>query len=352
MRALTILTFIFLGIYTVGLLFVSVLSFLRYPFPTRTKASWGGLIALFLVSVVGLYSSINYGRFVFFAQYASKLSDIRLAILLLAGLYILSLLLSSQSKNPLLQNLMSTRRDLALGRIDIESAREQAKIALLGLRFADVLQEYMSDLLSKIEERNKMFQRLIAKLEELDNFILADEELPDEETEVFKSTMLSAYSTLEELDSLIGLIDELFAPIERRIIFMGSFADIPDEEISEVLDVLKDSSKDTHMYLDEVGDKTVSLHKRIITSLEIMIEARDEKIKEYEQKKLLEVAERIRAYEREVKEMEPKLDGEQTAEEIRRVEEKTREYEELKEHLLEIRAEFEENERKNNDETS
>ena len=341
---LTMITFVFLVIYTLAFLFIVVLSFLKFPFPKKVRSSKSGLFSLILLSFTGLYSSINYGRFVILAEYPSKLSDIRLVLLLLAGLYLLSLLLSSQSQNPLLQNLIVARRDLALGRIDIKDAKEQAKIALLGLRVADVLQEYISNVLSRIEERNIVIQKTITKLEEADKFVLADEELSEEEYEVYRTSMLSVNSALKELLSFESDFRELLAPIERRIIFMKSFADVSSEEIKEVWDIIGDSMSGSVLHYDEMTGKADFFQNRITRSLEKMLEAREEEISQLrrEGERLLDNAEQIETIEKEVAAKVPKLHAELTAEEIRRIEETIRKYEKIRDAFLAFKAEIEE----------
>lgn len=77
--------------------------------------------------------------------------DMRVAILIVAALFLLKQLAVDYSEPPLLGSLIEIRRDLAFSRVSVEGAVERAEIAILGMNEAAVLQEDVRAILQTFE---------------------------------------------------------------------------------------------------------------------------------------------------------------------------------------------------------
>jgi len=94
-------------------------------------------------------------------------TDYRMGLIILGLLILIRFLISVPVESPLVENLVRIRRNLGLGKINVESARNEAEIALLGLSVSAALQKPLTQLLDMIEEQRVIFQSIVAEWQEV-----------------------------------------------------------------------------------------------------------------------------------------------------------------------------------------
>lgn len=135
----------------------------------------GGLLLLAAISLYGLGSAFwnqllapLTGAFgILSLESASRLAAaVRIGGLSAASIIILQTLSSVDLSSPFLENLEDIRRNIGLGKLDIEAAREQTEIALIGLAVPHIFQEEISLILATlqqaifhIEQRSEKFKK-------------------------------------------------------------------------------------------------------------------------------------------------------------------------------------------------
>ena len=143
--------YLYYGQRMVGLVLVLVFSFTRLPIHLRLRASrtrdvlsWTALSALLVVAIIAVSTYITE------MEPSPGFGEWRVAGLLCAIALLLLLLAKSRAEPPLLGPLVDMRRDLVLGRMDLDSARRQLDLALTGLEVGGVLQEHVAHIVRTI----------------------------------------------------------------------------------------------------------------------------------------------------------------------------------------------------------
>jgi hypothetical protein len=136
-----------------GLLFLVmfILTFFKIPLPSRSSASTlpGKLLTLCAI-IIGAITISLLVNILIANQTIFQIPEYRMSGLLLTITYITVLLSKWKFYNPILNNLIKTRRDLALEHITYEAAKDQIDIAFEGLKATDVVQNEVSLLLSEL----------------------------------------------------------------------------------------------------------------------------------------------------------------------------------------------------------
>lgn len=152
-RLCMISIYVFYGIML--FLFVAGLlaSYINLPIPRYSLNFPAGhrilFLILFLTSAIGVYglATLIYSKVVW-----PTVFDWRVGGLAMTASVLLLWLAKGDPEIPLLQSLINIRRSLGLGEVSIESAKQQADIALSGMRISDVLQGQVVEIVSKINE--------------------------------------------------------------------------------------------------------------------------------------------------------------------------------------------------------
>jgi hypothetical protein len=147
-------------------------SYYRVPYPIFQKAKWRtwgslSLVVLTIISLFGYWSALVPG-FIVYGQ-----PDIRTATILTLVVYVLILLADVRTTSPILASLVSIRRDLALDRMDVNSATRQLDIALSGMQVRDLLQEDVKEILDYYDGVNKLSKEVIQSHKTAESFIPA-----------------------------------------------------------------------------------------------------------------------------------------------------------------------------------
>ena len=149
-RTFQTLVFVFYGFRIFSVVFGFILSFTNFPVPGPPKSSKFVYVIRafgFGLVVLAAVASLN----AIFNRPNVSMSEYRVGALLFGIGAIISLLSTSQPKTPLLGTLVGIRRSLALGQLDLDTARRQTEIALQGMTVSDALQSQLVSLLADLE---------------------------------------------------------------------------------------------------------------------------------------------------------------------------------------------------------
>jgi hypothetical protein len=121
------------------------------------------LIVQALLAVIILWVASGYFLSAFSRlPIGTSVSDLRISGLLIALVFLLEKLITESEPPPLLSDLLSVRRDLAFGRIDLKTAIRQADIILDGMEAANLFQEEISQILHVRDRITSKIQNVIS----------------------------------------------------------------------------------------------------------------------------------------------------------------------------------------------
>lgn len=233
----SILLFIIDGFLVLIMLIFIVLSFYRWPLPTKARSNqvWLRILVFFIFTGSVLGFSI-YSRGLFYLNPSVSLDDIRFSVLVISAFVLLLIFSRLPGGGHLLNSLVHIRRDLALGRISGQFALEQADIALAGARASDVLQEHIAaalDLLSRFASHHKEILKEIDALEAL--WSQSDDQLSSEQETIANSIRRSSMVRLVEAYKIMNdEIPSVLPHLYSRLNIMEFASAEPSYEISEI----------------------------------------------------------------------------------------------------------------------
>jgi hypothetical protein len=228
-----------------------VLSFIRIPVSTTSTSKAAVYMqSFFLVAAAVGVGAI--GRFLFNNQ-GWGATEWQNAGLVTAGLVLFQYLLASRNQPPLLSVLVGIRRKLAMGSTDYESARRDMDIAFMGLRFNDVVQEDLREVLSLWESiRNEGYvatKEMKALAQRLTEIAETKSEGPDTITEALQGSIQIHVNGAEVLFKRAMKLQKKFTGRCERIAFMAPEA---RQEMDAILRSVESSSKEAMASLKDL----------------------------------------------------------------------------------------------------
>jgi hypothetical protein len=165
-------TWILLGVIILAIIGAIILSYCKFPYPNfqkRKLSTWTLIIlsALLIVSLFGYWNVLVHDISILEA------SDLKIAMMLMLVTYVFVLLADLQISSPILPSLISIRRDLALDKIDIDSATRQLDIAFSGMKVEDLLQENVKEILDYLDAANRIWIEMTHSFKTIESFIPA-----------------------------------------------------------------------------------------------------------------------------------------------------------------------------------
>ncbi|MFC1900744.1 hypothetical protein ACFLYN_04035 [Chloroflexota bacterium] len=249
---------IFSRIYFIFLSFCALLAMVfvgyKYPIPTHISKKRRkiviGLIDLTFFSII-----LWQYTYVLLSYYSVNVTDIRIALIISAIYYLLSTLLRSKRGTFTLNSLILTRRELALGQIDLETAVSSTDIALSGHRIIDIFEEYISDLISLYREASSEMDKILVQFSILEKLYSKSEQPPLEEKLSQEEALYESIDKKMDRTEIITqqLIPQAFRPVHTRIRWIDSVAESSDiiEYINEKLMPLEDELQKKYSELRE-----------------------------------------------------------------------------------------------------
>lgn len=172
-----------------------------------------------------LLSAWYHIRFLWISPGGATVYDVRFAIVI-AAIFFLSLKLISVPRGALtLDVLTNIRRELMLERLELETAIEQADIALTGDRASKLLESYIAKLLSLYRDAKAEFSRSVSLLDQLEEWQSGTVEKMSPEQLTFRRELIKALdSSIDKAyDIVIVDISRAYKPIEQRIMMLQPF---------------------------------------------------------------------------------------------------------------------------------
>lgn len=231
-----------ISLAAISLLWLSVLAGIvviavRIPVPFNPKHR---LLTILLVtySVVILLSVWYHIRFLWISPGVASVYDVRLA-LVIAAIFYLSCRLVSVPRGALTLDVLTTiRRELLLERIELGTAIQQVDIALTGMRASDLLESYVSKLLSLYRDASAELSRSMSCLDQLEKPHSATEENPSPEQLASGHQPLSILaSSIQKAHKIITMdIPGAYRPIGQRMMVLTSMGFLKDSDDLQNLD--------------------------------------------------------------------------------------------------------------------
>lgn len=209
---------------------------------------WGLTVAALIWALIGyLNAALAYN------PEGIRISNYRIAGLLVVIGYTFYLLLELSEKVPLLAHLIEIRRDLSFNRIDLKTAIKQAEIAIAGISVDEKLQEDIASVMPLLEQRNLEFNRIHSKITAI------SKEIPKEFSEITKEHEKKAKEVLlpclEEIDNLVKQDDEI-EKLKRKLKIHVSIA---ENESPESVKSAKDFLKSIEELETEIENKAETM---------------------------------------------------------------------------------------------
>jgi hypothetical protein len=253
---LTILTFtwkpsmvaaaVWYGLGSLVFLVLTVMSFGQQPIaiPHDTgRRGWLRLTHLVPIGLLAIAVVRGPTSTLTSALTGTTLLELRLACLLVVACYLAYLALRDAADVPLLNELVSLRRNLAMERIDVESARKQLDLTMSGLRISDVMQKGVSRVIQYSEELSVSVEQATKTLSTLDSVmhrLVADPAsmTPDDQT----TTVALLEAANRQLGISEPLTDKLMDSIKKLSTGGRMWKVLAPDRAAEVDELIRDAN--------------------------------------------------------------------------------------------------------------
>lgn len=196
---------VFYASESVLLLASTAVSFVRLPLPIPRETgrlSWLRLTPLVPVGLLAVTAVGGPMPVLSSALAGTNLPELRLACLMVAAYYLVLLAARDAAHYPLLNELLSLRRNLALGRIDLDSGRKQLDLTISGLRIADVMEKEVSQVIRYFEELSLSAGQTWKNLSTLDALV---RQLAEHGGEAGKDDQVTIDALIEAAERQVGV---------------------------------------------------------------------------------------------------------------------------------------------------
>jgi len=166
-----------------------------------------------VIALVGLVSAV-LSRSVMPA-----IPEFRVGVAMAASLAILQWLAEGSSRTPpLIATLARVRREFSLGRLDLDSAKRQAEIALLGMTLTDYVQRDVENIISGYAKLVTQHENIGKTLETSATILESDEsELSPSQLQSIRDSIRRVRAVLDEARITSDGIDEDLAGMGKRM---------------------------------------------------------------------------------------------------------------------------------------
>jgi hypothetical protein len=246
----TIMAYFVIASWILAIVIFIVIAFTNIPIPRNTAANTQTKIANALSAVVTAIPLWFYIRFLFISPGTASIFDVRFATVIAAISCLVLLLMFKSAGSLTLDSLIAIKRELFLGRLDLDTAKRQVDVALTGLDASQAFEEYLSKLLSLLREAAAEYSKCTEHLERLERLYA---EMKSSRTEEQWSEFMSeAFSIRESFQKVLTIlkesVPEAFKPLQRRIYIVSVFFSVlfKDSDIFEDM-MLKISDAINHL---------------------------------------------------------------------------------------------------------
>jgi hypothetical protein len=234
---------------------LSLLNFpLPYSLPSGDRVTSGLYVFSLLVSMfalVGLFRVLASGAVVVSA------SDYRIGGLGLTIILLLRVLSKGQVKTPLLRTLVEIRRELAFGRMDLDSAQRQTEIALMGMTVSDVFQDDIAKILEDWERLNVQIEsatKEILVITSVTGNEVGFSILTEEQKTLIKVMNESVIGHLHKAGVILQQESSKFDKLSEKVIFLAQISPGVVSELSALIDKIKIIRKEAESKLKKLEE--------------------------------------------------------------------------------------------------
>ena len=251
----TTTTCIFVSLFLLLLLLVCILGFLRFPIPIPPQRRIRDIVSNAIFFFLLLFVIWRYVEFFLISPVIVHLADIRLALLIAAIFYLILMLARVPRGNLILDSLIMTRRQLSLGEINLDTARVEADIALTGLRAQDVVEEYVSKLVSLYREASMELKKASYYLDDVAMLYHENQNHIKEQSSLARPLLESLDNSITKADEIVNeSIPKTLQPLQTRVFWISSQVEISDT-VDDLNHKLGSAREDLLRQLGEVKKK-------------------------------------------------------------------------------------------------
>lgn len=250
-------------------LFSAVMSiiFIATRFPVLYNPSHRYTKVVSVVCSVLMLLSVWYQiRLLWISPGGATIYDVRLALVIAAIFYLSCKLVFIPRGNLTLDLLTTIRRELLFGRIELEPAIQQVDIALAGLRASDLLESYVTKLLSLYRDAKSVFSKSVSFVDQLEEWQSGTVEKMSPEQLTFRRELTKALdSSIDEAyDIVVVAIPRAYKPIEQRIMLLKSMRLLEGSaDLKELEQKLEDAHADLVEQVKEFRTKYEKIDKTV-----------------------------------------------------------------------------------------
>lgn len=182
------------------------------------------MVVVMVCSVLMLLSVWYHIRLQWISPGGATIYDVRLA-LVIAGIFFLFCRLVFIPRGAVTLDLLTTiRRELRFKRIELGTAIQQVDIAITGMRASDLLESYVTKLLSLYREAEAELNKSVSCLDQLAEWQSGTvEKMSPEQLTFGRELMKALESSIDKAyDIVVTDIPRAYRPIGRRLIILKS----------------------------------------------------------------------------------------------------------------------------------
>jgi hypothetical protein len=261
----TVTIYVVYGLLALVLLLLFTLTYFPYPFSVRPGSPITSTMFNLVLIVGSLAPAVAYLHSVINSPNAANIDDFRIAALFIVLYYLSRTLVGLRGKTPILSSLVTTRRELLLGRIDIDIATQQIDIALAGLRVSDILHEDVRELLelrgAYSAEMCKASKKTKAMRATIKDITKSGEKPDEQDLSIVESLADSIQSHVQKGSEIQDEIDQRLQRFDRKVIFLAHSSREAGPAITEVLDQINAAAKEARHRFGEFVKESETLMK-------------------------------------------------------------------------------------------
>ena len=233
-----LLAYVYYGLAAIILALAFVWSFLSIPLRVYS-GKWEISLVMVVFLAVGCWPMVGYFFTVYSGPQGANLAEYRVSILITAAMILLLLLARGTRYVPMLASLINVRRDLAFGKIDVDTAIHRTDIILTGMQMQDLVQEDLKRLLEYIDQVEEEFAEASKNLDVVEREIagLSGQLSPEQEIRV-RRTVDSNNQHIAKAekvrDKLIRQLDKFSKRVRRTYILSREGFDAAMEAYSKI----------------------------------------------------------------------------------------------------------------------
>ena len=196
-----------------------------------------------------------------------EIAEFKFYILPVVAFYLLEKLVSQSTSNPLVDSLIDIRRDLVFNNTPVEDALKQAEIAILGLKFKEIIHEDSAKLIELIRlikgnyllvsDRIKNMSQDIANLKSGKPLI----EKVIEKTEEFKVIFESCHYQSSLAKNHVTEALKISHRLRQKLKFLVLMYDIKDE-VDELICKVEDEIRNFESVANNLENNIIELEKQ------------------------------------------------------------------------------------------